>query len=431
MLMHPNFGINAKRIAPKGKKMIDGFKISTPLPDNFGNVLTWQLTINQNGEVVRRTALEPGFVFTVKREKILTVKGSFHKAFNGGIHNYNRFTFCNLQTVLQDFTQVYKVQLIRADLHNLEIGINVVLPFKVNRFLETLIMYNGKPFNIIRERHFNYYQNSRQRFIFKIYDKSEQFQLKDQNILRVEIKVLKMVHLKNLKITTLQDLTDLTKIRLLTNELLSDFNRLITCNPDINISDKLHKELLLKGISYNFWHNLKRTNRNQYDATLKKFKTLVEKYKLNSIQKEVGKCLETEINRLCIPLKSVNLDIKKPSQAKSKIKTSSQICPVTNLSIRMQRKDSIFLCTSGILFYKKYKPEIYKELVKRLSKKWKNSTEEKRIEELHHSIRNEYNNEIFNNRRDIDRLFEKEKLQPSIFDTRNLIEKSRLRVAGL
>jgi len=75
----------------------------------------------------------------------------------------------------------------------------------------------------------------------------------------------------------------------------------------------------------------------------------------------------------------------------------------------------------------KNNPEIYKELEKRLSKKWNENSKETKIDAIHHSIRNENGNTRNNTKRSIKKLLSK----PSLFDNRLLIDKRKLKIAGM
>lgn len=67
-------------------------------------------------------------------------------------------------------------------------------------------------------------------------------------------------------------------------------------------------------------------------------------------------------------------------------------------------------------------PYLWRKLKGRLTKKWQNAPLEKQIEEIHHSVRNEYNN----NKRNIAKILQ----QPSLFDSRPYIPKDKRLLAG-
>jgi len=104
-----------------------------------------------------------------------------------------------------------------------------------------------------------------------------------------------------------------------------------------------------------------------------------------------------------------------------------RICKVTKLDITMQKENSEFLCTTGIKYYKKNYPGIWLKLWQRLDTKWHGCSEETQIQEIHHSIRNQYFNKIHNTRRSIDRIVN----EPALFSQLDLIRKDKLELAGL
>lgn len=67
-------------------------------------------------------------------------------------------------------------------------------------------------------------------------------------------------------------------------------------------------------------------------------------------------------------------------------------CLVTGLDISMQKKESLFLYTTGVMYYHDHHPGTYKDLENRLSSKWDQESFEVRCREIAHSIRNEYHN---------------------------------------
>ena len=105
---------------------------------------------------------------------------------------------------------------------------------------------------------------------------------------------------------------------------------------------------------------------------------------------------------------------------------SKRFCVRTGLDISMQKSNSRFLCTEAIKFYKKYYPEIWQQLLQRLSPRWHGCSEETQIREIHHSIRNEHFNKIHNTKRSIKRVME----EPALFNQLDLIRRDKLETAS-
>jgi len=108
-------------------------------------------------------------------------------------------------------------------------------------------------------------------------------------------------------------------------------------------------------------------------------------------------------------------------------KTSVRCCLVTGLDISMQKDTSKYLCTEGVKYYKENEPEVWEQLQNRLSPKWKDAPIDKKIAEIHHSIRNENLNKIHNTRRSINNVL----TEPALFDQLQLICKDKLAIAGM
>ena len=99
---------------------------------------------------------------------------------------------------------------------------NLIVPFDPKMFVKGLLFHCGKKF----EHKFqdNYWQVAHQQYIVKIYNKSFQYEM-GENVLRFEIKFVKMKALARHKISTLNDLSP--------KVLLELRERLIECLEEI------------------------------------------------------------------------------------------------------------------------------------------------------------------------------------------------------
>ena len=153
------------------------------------------------------------------------------------------------------------------------------------------------------------------------------------------------------------------------------------------------------------------------------------------------KCPElTDLKKVKVGAKMSRIDRSKYNRTLSRIdplfysdnsihqnNSSVRKCLVTELDISMQKEDSKFLCTTGVKYFKDNHPDIWIILWKRLAPRWHNAPEEKQLEEIHHSIRNEYFNKIHNTKRRIDNRLK----HPALFDQLQLISKDKLEIAGI
>jgi len=357
--------------------------------------------------------------------------------------------------------------------NNIELAVNINTLFEPKTFIkQRIISHKGTQASVRKFNGKGYLKEfEHSQYYIKIYDKGFQFN-RPKNIFRFEIKVIKMEYLKKIGINTLADLLNIDKLKRLGVLLNSVFNELLIIDKVV-AAVLTAKELSIyqNGTNPMFWENLKpnsanytninkdaeyKKDRKKYYRELDKFTILVKKYNLNQTQKELSKLIEnkwtellkidTEIrDKLTVFLSEMKQqkegqidrlfkiveNTKKGQNDTSNIVLDCPIikkkCKVTNLDISMQKDDSIFINVIALKYYQKNKPKIYEELEKRLSNKWETKSIKKQNTEIAHSIRNEYNNKFHNNKRDIEKLMSK----PSLFNNYDLIDKKRLRLAGM
>lgn len=169
----------------------------------------WKTTINSDAEPLYDFAEYFGLKFHLKHGKV-RLQGSIHKYRNLGKHNYDDFRAVDVAEVVRELSERFEIDTAQTLLNNVEFGVNVVLPFGVSVVLDNLIAFKGDSFINIEEKGMSYYQCKKTHFIIKIYDKGKQFNLPD-NVLRFEIKVMRMQYLKT-KGIALKYLSDLLNI---------------------------------------------------------------------------------------------------------------------------------------------------------------------------------------------------------------------------
>lgn len=104
-------------------------------------------------------------------------------------------------------------------------------------------------------------------------------------------------------------------------------------------------------------------------------------------------------------------------------------CPVTRLDISMQPKNSKFLSYKGVQWYYEHDRETYEKLLlPRLTENYRDMDIKIQFREIAHSIRNTDSNPRNNTRRAIHKLLSEE---GSLFDNLQLIDKSKLKEAGI
>ncbi|MCA6438159.1 MAG: hypothetical protein IM592_16990 [Bacteroidetes bacterium] len=269
--------------------------------------LEFQSLVNRKtGEVNENelVANDNGMEFKVINNQHLKFSGSVHKYWNQNKTNYNDYNINDFKLTINRLKDKFDLSPFLCDLRNLEFGVNVSLPFKTETFLNTIISFKGKEYELetfngygkmLRFRFNRYYE-------VKIYDKGLQYNL-NENILRFEIKVKKMNYLKSKKIDV-KNLHDLTKhdvIESLKNQLLKTFKELLTYDATIKtneIKKQTDRELLLNGRNPKFWQNLSNKNPNTYKKKRTRFRQLNLIYGKSNIQKTVLALIESKLEQI-------------------------------------------------------------------------------------------------------------------------------------
>ena len=243
----------------------------------------WDTTVhNSDGRYKYELAEYFGLKFRIKNEKV-RLQGSVHKYRNAGRHNYDDFRAVDVAEVVQELSEHLEIDTSTTLLNNIEFGVNVVLPFRVNVVLNNLIVFKGEPFMKVVEDKMSYYQCKKTQFIIKIYDKGKQHNLPD-NVLRFEIKVMRMQYLetKGIKLRYLSDLLNMDIYEPLGNILIEVFEGILFGDNTINESNLTAKKLetYLRGNNPTTWKPQKgETERKRLYRLEMSFKSILERYR--------------------------------------------------------------------------------------------------------------------------------------------------------
>ena len=250
----------------------------------------------QTGAVLDRPrrANDRGLTFTLTPTKAgdklrCELQGSIHRYDRGGLHNADDFTAADLVTALDDLVTTYTINPFISRLNNIEFGVNVVLPFPVSVVLDNLISYKYRPFTKEPGDGFAYYQCYTQRYVVKLYNKGDQYDL-PTNVLRVEVKVLKMAYLtrRGIRLDWLADLLNVANYGPLGTLLVETFTEILFDEPTINpakLTDR-ERDVYQKGSNPRFWSIPDDLTGNEYERSRKAlqraekaFRALIYKYR--------------------------------------------------------------------------------------------------------------------------------------------------------
>lgn len=320
----------------------------------------------------------------------ITVEGSLHKYWNKGAHNFNDFGIVEVKEVLADLHKKFSIRPENCILRQLEIGVNIKPPVKSKTILKHCLLFKTDRLKwVFTKDEGNYIQAQHQRQIYKFYDKKTHYKKRgftiEDEVLRIEIKYLKMHDLNAKGIRTLADLLK-HGLSNFTPVLLKQWQNVIFYDFNVLQSTKYEEQYS----NPNYWENLpyerlKYHRKNLKEITAKHPGSLKEaiaeliKGKADFLNTE-----STEINPLNIGLETVN-------STSEKNRSNRKFCKVTGLNISMQKKSSFLLSHTGLKYYSKTDKKVYEEIKRKyLTKYWKEDDHDTQIREIAHNIRNRY-----------------------------------------
>lgn len=470
--------------------MIDFIKVSNAgiNPDAFISNPHLSFTdkvILNTGELVDegRSAKYRDMKFFISRSGITGLSGSLHKYHNEGLHNHNDFTFENLRSVITDLEGRFGIDPWTTALNNIEFGVNLNVPFNPSDFISHLVTHNYSQFNIEQDKGKHCSQVKYSQYVIKIYNKGLQYNL-NENILRFEVRVVRMAKLNKYDIHTLSDLLDKEKLLWLLNLLLQVFDEIIYYDDSIDPTSlsRSDRELLRDGYNPKYWQEYHKKAGSNSSKKIRRYQDLVRihehrnfqsirqlliskwKYLLQKPIEEVRDITDCTINirsqkvrditiqQLPVEQKEIrdfttstnNLSHENPTPTifEDVIDTDTssynlsiekdlvpgalmRICPVTGLNISMQKGTSRFLSITGIKYYQANDSEIFKRLQQRLTSTWTNEPIEKQIFEIAHSIRNSFHSKRIHTQKAIKRLCS----SPALFDNYDLVCQHKKNIA--
>lgn len=240
-------------------------------------------------------------------EKSAYLKGSIHKTYNElnekGEHNYDDFSYDCAKEIIIYLTNELNLKEDNTTLTNLELGFNIHLSKAPQHFLDyNLLMYDYKDHN--KDLKFSgrgdYKEFQKTDYYIKIYNKSKQYNIKGQNILRVELKILSKRLLEKLGAYSLEDLLNSDVINNIYNLLAGELKKLNIIDDygsnEIEPEDRMILEIYK---SPNFWKRIsKDKSYKQRDKIREDFQRLIDKYNLTTLKKEIQKKVEEKFSDL-------------------------------------------------------------------------------------------------------------------------------------
>ena len=352
---------------------------------------------NRKGEEItpKKTASYKGLLFTIYYNGRVTIQGSLHKYFNDGLHNHNDFDLIGVRRVLRDFKELFDISPSDCIITQLELGVNVMPPIPTNEMLKYSFMHKTTQFVYVRcSEEGRYIQAEHLSYIVKMYNKSLQYGVKGW-LLRFEKKYLRSESLRKRGVKTLQDLVDYG-LNNFKSELLGLIDDILFYDTTITHPSKS----LLNYCNPVYWLNMiddKRTSAfNKHKVILK---DIIESHSQN-VKKQFKEVVANKIDELTLEgARNEPLSI-------STKHTPFRTCPITGLSIEMQKEESRLLSHSGLRFlYENDAIKFFELKSVLLSGRWNTAPNEIQLKEMAHQIRNKYYNNKHRNNPNQQRLF--------------------------
>lgn len=356
-------------------------------------------TTNRQGKEITpsKNAFYKSLEFIIYDTGTILIKGSLHKFWNSGGHNYNDFNFKSFLDVLNTLKTDFNINPKDCVLKCLEVGVNINPPILTKDILEYSFLHKTKKFEYqIHTEEGKYKQCKHSQYIVKFYDKALHYKSKGFNInneiLRFEIKYTKMERVNKLGIFNLNDIKEIG-FKIFENELLTEWQNVLFYDKTIN-SKSLRLtnyqnpiywiELLEKTTSSNFNKHKNILNdliKNNSENIKQKIYNLISE-KIDFLNWRGASFDPLTIMSIHTPLlKNIDMNINK-------------ICLVTNINISMQKENSLTLSYSGLRYYYKNDKKVFEQIKRSyLSKIWINSDFETQIKEIAHNIRNKKSNQ--------------------------------------
>lgn len=220
----------------------------------------------------------------------------FNKGYNGNLFTYKQIKFC-----IQHISKLLNANPYQLRFQNIEFGINTELCFNPQTFISGLLIQRNKVFELKHSQRFA--QAIHNRYYLKIYNKGKQYKLA-KNTLRVEVKIIKSEHLKQIGIINAENINEKTLYRAF-KLLLRHFNEIVYFDHTINIKRLKTRErnTLYKYQVNNYWLGLKS---NKRDTPKKKLQYLIDNHSEN-LKKQIEDNMIKQFKRVMINHSSIEL----------------------------------------------------------------------------------------------------------------------------
>jgi hypothetical protein len=349
--------------------------------------LTFTPTLIGFDEVVNYYSVVDGMKMKVSiPSNRITLSGSIHKFWNGGIHNHNDFDENAFRDATNRMYSIFQVTPQQLRILSMEYGVNLNIDYSIKNLLNNCFQHKGEDVEVkISNDGGKFHQAKHDRYSLKLYDKGKQYGLIGQNVFRVEVKEFNWSPFRKIGIVTLEDFIQYDKTIFIQNLIVQWMNVILF---DFTAPTELIKP---EYINANYWRNqrdkvrtkdLSRSSFHRHWNKLKKFNATHG----DDIQNRIAKSIIQKIDQL----QRVTF-----STFSEESKIGIRVCPITGIEINDQKSNSFLLSHSTLFKLICDQPNTFEELRRRfLSSKWTNQDIKIQVREIAHNIRNTFFNSL-------------------------------------
>ena len=195
----------------------------------------------------------------------VVLAGSLHKYYNDGKHNYNQFGRKEAEIALKRLIEVTGLELPIFKVESVEVGVNLMPPIPSDDIINNALMYKRRPFEAkYCTDEGNYRQATLSEYWVKLYNKRLHYEIQGYDIgheiLRFELKIIKMRMLAKYRVFTLEDL--MNNIEDIARDLLPKaWMEVMLYDPTMN---KQTEEHTIKYANVNFWRGIAKKRSYNY-----------------------------------------------------------------------------------------------------------------------------------------------------------------------
>lgn len=262
-----------------------------------------------------------GLHFRRDRFGSFTMDGSIHKFHNNGKGNADDYRFTDLADTMKRLYNELEINPEITQISRVEFGVNIILPINAEIVTDSVILFrndSGESKTIGRFFEFADYE-------FKIYRK-------DANILRVEVKVKNLRHLKQKKVyvRTLDDLLNENVLNGLKKILIQTFEDCMIINVPENVVSKLNDADGRKYAEYTnplYWNKIRRNKKKNFSREKKRCDEFIKSIGATDLKNKLTKQIHEKCDYLLnySDLKSVEFFKENNQQINNEVSSFSSL----------------------------------------------------------------------------------------------------------